>query len=144
VYRSDSRLRPCPAKKSIDFIRDVMDRDWYKAFPTAYSGELRVHDSEAISGFVMSRAVKVGARLSKFELLDSGQSSSEKVNGKVNAFRKEPAGCTEGSLPGAREVMRFATAPEASVLTGRKTGAAYGLMRMGTVLGRFRFLFLIL
>jgi hypothetical protein len=57
----------------------------------AYSGELKVHGSETISGFVMSHKMQAGTRLSKFELLDGGQSCSERVNGKVHTFRKYSA-----------------------------------------------------
>jgi hypothetical protein len=57
----------------------------------AYSGELKVHDSEVVSGFVMSHTMQAGTRLSNFELLDSGQICSERVNGKVHTFRKYSA-----------------------------------------------------
>jgi len=57
----------------------------------AYTGELKVQDSEVISGFVMSHAMKAGTRLSSFELLDGGQMCSERVNGKAYTFRKYSA-----------------------------------------------------
>ena len=58
---------------------------------TAYSGELKLGDSEVVSGFVMSHAMKAGTVLSNFELLDSGQICSERVNGEVQTFRKYSA-----------------------------------------------------
>lgn len=55
---------------------------------TAYSGQLKVENSSEVAGFVMTHAMKVGTHLSNFQVLDSGQVCSERVNGKRYSFRK--------------------------------------------------------
>jgi hypothetical protein len=58
---------------------------------TAYSGRLKVEDSDEVTGFVMAHSMKVGTHLSDFQLLDGGQICSERVNGETYTFRKYSA-----------------------------------------------------